>query len=72
VENSGCTTSISNFEVFVIVKEFVTVRNMFLMDIQSCVIEIGNKIKNLTDLIKKQYLTNNVGSTKLSCLCDWI
>jgi hypothetical protein len=45
---------------------------MFLMDKLSGAIEICNKIKGTTNLIKKLCLTNNVGSIEFSCLSDGI
>jgi hypothetical protein len=64
--------NIKNFGVFVKAKESVSIGNMFLMDKQTCITEIGNKIKGLTNLIGKLYLTNNNQSTEVSCLLDGI
>jgi hypothetical protein len=72
VGSSGSTDNISRFGVFVRAKESVNIGNLFVMDKQTCITEIGNKVKGWTEINGKLYLTSNTGSTEFSSSADGI
>jgi hypothetical protein len=69
---SGDSSAISRFGVFVKAYESVNIGNVFVMDKQTCITEIGNKTKGSTNLIGKLYLSNSTGSTEVSYLSNGI